>query len=679
MFFKLIWQNVSKNRKENGLFFGSLVISIIAFYTLLSLKEQDVMGFLNTIESEAISKLMILVPVVYVISLFFVFFLVYFACRYQMDNRRKEFGLYLMLGMKRSRLFAILMFETIWNSVISILIGLPLALFLTETTSLATAKLVGLGIIGHKFSFSSQALLWTIIGFFAIQIVSMLLIFFRYSKTEPAQFMQSDSSETQKPISMNTSVVFFILGIAFLVIAYTIGILFLRNIDLMILLVLAFGAIGTFMLYRGMGGFIGSRIRRKNPDSSGLYTFTSRQIQENVFHQHKTLAVSSLLLLVALSSLAFGIGTAAGRGSAESRTADFSIVGTESEISTILNSEKTKAMIETYYPMYLSQMKSELNSKDLSLNGLITALEKLPRSDMRDSIINNLPNSSKYVISEASYNQLLTSMDKEPIHLAENQIALYSMMTSVGNLYKILDDALKSGAYIEMDGERYELLPKLFYDKIVADRSITLYAAFIVPDELYQTWATDIGEPFCWNVRLDKSLTDDIGLMQAIQKMEVNLSTSGLEYESYLSGIGRNLFYTIASSYLTIYLGVLFLIISNTVIGLKYLIQQRKNKHRYITLLMLGAQADELCDSSKKQIQIFFIMVLSVALCNAVFAIWAMFTGYLKLPAGSSIITVSIFSAVALILFGLLEIVYMNLVKRTSCREIQALRVTDRR
>ncbi len=79
MFFKQVRRNAAKNRKGNGLFFGSLVTAIIAFYTLLSLGELDVMHFLSTIESDAVQKLMALLPLVYVVSLFFVFFLVYFA------------------------------------------------------------------------------------------------------------------------------------------------------------------------------------------------------------------------------------------------------------------------------------------------------------------------------------------------------------------------------------------------------------------------------------------------------------------------------------------------------------------------------------------------------------------------------------------------------------------------
>lgn len=57
MFFKFIKQNSRKVRKENGIYFASLIISIIAFYVILSLGEQDVVVYLKTIESDAVRKL----------------------------------------------------------------------------------------------------------------------------------------------------------------------------------------------------------------------------------------------------------------------------------------------------------------------------------------------------------------------------------------------------------------------------------------------------------------------------------------------------------------------------------------------------------------------------------------------------------------------------------------------
>ena len=95
MFYDLVNRNSKQNRKENGLFFVSLIMAIVAFYIILSLEKQDVIIFLKTMESEALDKLFLLIPALYGLSLFILFFLVYFAGKYQLDRRSKELGMYL--------------------------------------------------------------------------------------------------------------------------------------------------------------------------------------------------------------------------------------------------------------------------------------------------------------------------------------------------------------------------------------------------------------------------------------------------------------------------------------------------------------------------------------------------------------------------------------------------------
>ena len=157
MFSNLILRNSKRNRKENGLFFGSLIISIVAFYIILSLSKQDVMVFLAKMESDAVNKLLLMIPVFYGMTLGILFFLIYFACKYQLERRRKEFGVYLMMGMRRSKLFIMLLAEDLLSSILALVIGLPIAVLLSELISLVTAKLVGMGIIGHQFTFSLSA------------------------------------------------------------------------------------------------------------------------------------------------------------------------------------------------------------------------------------------------------------------------------------------------------------------------------------------------------------------------------------------------------------------------------------------------------------------------------------------------------------------------------------------
>ncbi|MCI9490052.1 MAG: ABC transporter permease [Dorea sp.] len=676
MFCKQVRRNAAKNRKGNGLFFGSLVIAIVAFYTLLSLGEQDVMRYLATIESDAVGKLMMMLPAVYAVSLFFVFFLVYFACKYQTDSRKREFGLYLMLGMKRSRLFFMLFAETLWSSLISLLTGIPIALFLTEGISLATAKIVGLGIIGHHFSFSPDAMLWTVCGFILVQLLSMLVICMNLVKAETAEFFRSGSEKKQAPLSGVRSTACFTLGTGLLIAAYYLGIFQMHSLRMAVMLaVIVCGILGTFLLYRGLGGFLGQYIRRKSPNAAGLKTFTARQVQENVLSQHKSLAISSLLLLMALSCISYGISMGFGR-SGSRRSVDFSLFGTETEMNAVLEKNDIDEMVEDSYPLYLSAVKDGYDrdeEKAFDTGEFVKALRTVEDSD---NIIENLH--IEYVIGESSYNRILKNMGKEELKLADHETAIYTSMGNDGDFGSILTKAISGGISIGIDGVNYSIRPTLCMDNVVADRAITLYMALVVPDELFTKLASE-PEAYCRNVNLKDEIVDNTGLMQAIQKMDAMLEDTGIEYDSYLGGIGRNLFYTVAASYLTIYLGVLFWLIANTVIGLKYLISQRQTKHRYETLTMLGADTPSMCRSVKKQIGIYFVLVLSTALVSSAAAIFTMFRSFTKLPVGTSVSTVALISAIALVIFAAVEIVYIGIVKRTASREVSRIEITNRR
>jgi len=677
MYFKQIRRNAAKNRKDNGLFFGSLVVAIVAFYTLLSLEQQDVMLYLKTIESDAVAKLMLLIPVVYLVSLFFVFFLVYFAYRYQLDNRKKEFGLYLMLGMKRSGLFFMLMGETVINSLVSLLIGLPAALLLTESVSLTTAKLVGLGLVKHQISFSLSAVLGSVIGFAAVQLAAMVFLSSIICRKEPLELLDSESDKKQMPLSRQKGGRGLIISFILIVSAYFIGINMLDSFKFeIVMLILAFGIIGTFMFFRSIGAFIGYKIKKKSPSQTGLFAFTGRQIQENVLHEHRALAVSSLLLLMAIACVSFGIGVTESR-QASTKTADFSIMGSEEKIVSVLSSEENDGLISTYYPMYLSRIRD--SDITVSWDGFIEAVKAQPKSDQRDNLIEYfalVPESR--IISLSSYNELLESLGREPIQLEEDQAALYTSMGDSTDFANIINEALKNGGYIEIDNQKRELAANLYTDNIVSDRLITIYLAYIIPDEDYQELCDD-GEPYCWNVLLKQDIIEKKGLIGAIETLEQNLSKTDLEYESYINGVGRNLFYTVAASYITIYLGILFMVIANTVMGLKYLMQQRANRNRYITLLILGTNADALCRSAKKQISCFFLLALGLAVCNSFFAVWAMFKAFIHLPADTTLIKTVILGSAAFIILIIIELIYSNFVTYSSSREIRELQVTDER
>ena len=118
MFFNLAWRNSKRSRNENLIYFLTMVTAVAAFYIVLSLGAQDVIRFLSSLESDAVERLLTnLLPTVYVCALLFVFFLVVFANKYQLECRSRELGLYLMFGMTKIRLFTQIMKEGLITSL----------------------------------------------------------------------------------------------------------------------------------------------------------------------------------------------------------------------------------------------------------------------------------------------------------------------------------------------------------------------------------------------------------------------------------------------------------------------------------------------------------------------------------------------------------------------------------
>lgn len=125
MFSELIRRNSKRNRQENTLYFVTMILTVAAFYIILALDHQDVMIFLKEMERDAVNKLLMLIPILYVVSLCLLYFLVYFTDKYQMEQRSHEFGTYVMLGMKKRSLFQMLFLEDLRNIVYALVIGIP--------------------------------------------------------------------------------------------------------------------------------------------------------------------------------------------------------------------------------------------------------------------------------------------------------------------------------------------------------------------------------------------------------------------------------------------------------------------------------------------------------------------------------------------------------------------------
>ena len=241
----------------------------------------------------------------------------------------------------------------------------------------------------------------------------------------------------------------------------------------------------------------------------------------------------------------------------------------------------------------------------------------------------------------------------------------------------IMDHILKGRPEVVLDGTVLHLTGEVQTENLVTDRVIRLSFAVIVPDALYEYYTQGDGSIYL-NGILDKVLCEETSLMNAVGEMNDRLDDAGIPYEGYLQNMGRQLFFLVAAGYITIYLAVIFLIIANTVLGVQFLMAQRKSGRRYRTLIRLGASHQMLCRSAGRQIGWYFGIPTLVAVCSSFFGIRALFSGLLPTIVRGSILEMMQIGASMIFVLFVIESVYVAAMKRSSNRYLLSLMVPER-
>lgn len=685
MFFKLISRNSKRNRKENGLFFSSLLISIIAFYIILALSHQDVVIFLTKLESDAVKRLLSMIPVFYGMALFILFFLIYFASKYQLERRRHEFGVYLMMGMRRTRLFTLLLAEDLRNSVVSLAIGLPAAVLLSELISLITARLVGIGIVSHRISFSFSAFVWTAAGFLLIKFIAFLILSGKICRQEIGSLLVELPDGSKKQLSAWIYALAIIAGMSLLAAAYSMAIsgkAWSRYKQMGITLLL--GLAGTLLFFWGLRVLIGLALKAGRGNRP-LSVFNFRQIQETVMYRSGSLAVCSLLILASLCCFGAGVAITRYYGDSEPHVLDYTFHRTENErtaedIKKALTAHQLDTCFDELFEIRIGLIRNGIDrTAPFQIAPLMDALRMSPPSSDRDVLMHNLSYADDpYLISLSGYNQLLRAAGLPTLTLESNEAAIYiDHDFCSAEKCRLLNSILETKLETRLNESICYLVGSVQTTNLVTDRSITLSFALIVPDEVFES-ATLGNYSVYLNGILAKELTEHDSLMSAISDMNDKLDNTGLSYESYLKNMGRQLFYMVAAGYITIYLAIIFLIIANTVIGTQFLMGQQKSDRRYRTLVRLGATYETLCRSAKTQIHWYFGIPAAVAVFSSIFGVRALFTGILPSSVKSNLLEMMLISATMIFALCVIEWIYIIAVKRTSDRYLLKLMIPKR-
>lgn len=681
MFTELIARNSRRHLRGNLLYYSAMILSVIAFYIILSLDNQDVMRFLRTMESESVDRLLLIVPVFYVGTLIILTFLIFSATGIQMHSRRRELGIYRIHGMRSGKLFVMLMAEGLRGDLTVLLIGLPSAVLVSELISLIIARLVGIGIIGHRFSVSVSALLMTVLGFLIIKLIVNAALSAHTVRKEIGTLLNDPPDGVRPGIRAGRCIAVLLLSGAALGFAYHLGLdgRVWRDMTLMAAAFLL-GCLGTVGLFYSLRYLIERHIRRM--ERHPMKRFIFRQVQEVILHRSTALALCSLMIFSALCFFAFGMSITVSRQ--ETHTLDYTFEAPQNDIPFNLQSVRellerrgVAESFEALFEMKLGHFQGgSTKSSPVDISDLISRLRSMPETEAREHLINNLSaNDSPYLIPQSSINGLLHAIGEPPLDLKDNEIAFY-MHSDFSGDEAILSDLLKDRPEITVKGETVTVISRLLNHQLVSDRAITILFAMIVPDERFERYTAGKSDFFAVNGKLREDLIRRDGLLQAIAAINPKLDGEAIAYESYLSSIGRQLFYTIAACFLFFYLALIFLIVANTLLGIHFLMGQRRASRRYHTLVRLGAGYADLCTIADKQIHLHFGLPILIALFNSIFGIHTLFAGILPPMLRSGASTRLMIALATLLLLSLVEGCYIMIVKRLCHRHISAVLFT---
>lgn len=715
MFSRLVYRNAKRSRKENLIYFATLVTAIASFYIILSLGRQDVILFLKEFESEAINKLLDQMYIVYLFSLFLLFFLILFVNGYQLNRRSKEFGLYLLLGMRKDRLVLQLLAEGLITSIFALIGGLIIGGFLAEIISLTVSKLVGQGIIDHQLSLSISAVFFTIIGFLFIQFIALVILGGRLFKQEVHQLLYEQMDKKQDMGHVKGNVLNILVGSVLLGVSY--WIVLYRMMDfagLLLLAGLSLGCLGTILFMRGFAkllGLLASLSERKS--TKGLYTFTLRQFQENIANRSTSVAVTSILITLAIILIADGASTIIGFENAFTRHSslyDFTVNGDNQEVEEFLTSKEMAPYVEDLNRLEIGKMKYQDEDEEDNIPSSLVDWSKL-----REQLIMALPSSYKeqllsgemqsytislenpealnllgvleidttipYLIPESSYNGLLKAIGEKPLNLHFDEIALYfnpdlmpmDNLESMPVLDQILEKAAKEGqSLMSINDQEVFIRPSIPKRGLVADRSVEIHSAFIVPDPMFKQLLNRETYALYWNFRIPQKMQEQQGLMKPMMEASNLLKSSGFVFESYLQNFGRQLFYVVAGSYTALYMGFLFLIIACTVLSIQFLTQMKQTKQRYLTLSMLGATRKQMKKSMHKQVLLSFLLPISLACISGAVGIRVMISFLITHIEENALLYPISFAFACMVI--LILVIYGVAVARSAVHEIDQLR-----
>ncbi len=606
---KLIMKNVGKNIRDYQIYFLTLMISVSVFYAFNSISDQPAFSEMGMTKTLLYDQLGILLSTLTVLIAVVLAFLIIYANQFLLKRRKKELGLYMVLGMKKGRISRIFAGETFCVGVIALVTGLCLGVALSQGISLVALKLFAIELSKFRLVFSMGAFQKTVLCFAVIFLLVMTFNVWSVSSVQLIDLLTAGrKNETSQNQSRLLPVLLFLVSLACILSS---GVMFYRNGILPSRENRSFQAAGilivagTFLFFYSLSTVLVQVLRaNSNVYLRGLNTFLVRQVGSKIRTNYFIMTIVCGLLTVTICAVSVGVSTALAMNELSGSATPYDL-----NVLSNVSMDGDSSILE-----YLA-------SKDADLSGYAENMEQISiyEADFTYGslfegqnvelwpIDEGISDSSVSVLAVSDFNRALKMQGKEPVALTENQ---YLLNCNYKGTFQYVEEALESHADLVLAGIPLQrasdtVLEETYFMTSVGNND---RGTLIVPDAVVHSLTKDV------NVLL-VLYRPDADSDAVLQKMiPIGLDdTHGYRYAE--KNMMYDMFYGLNAliSFLCCYIGLIFLLICAALLALKQLTETTDNIYRYGLLQKLGAKKEQINRALLSQTAIFFAAPLAVA------------------------------------------------------------------
>lgn len=678
MLCKLAWGNVRRAGRDYLVYLLTLTLGVTVFYAFNTISMQvDIAG----IDEEGLAQVMgsMLGDLTYFLAGVMAFLMVY-ANNFIMKRRKKEFGLYQVLGMGRGRVAAIMALETVIVSVVAFVAGIVLGVGLSQLMTFFTASLFKTQIPNFHFFFSVHAFNLTLACMLVMFVLTLLLNLRAVRRTKLIELMgaerRNESIKTRNPW---IAIAIFVVGVVLVGVAYyrllrdgfplTATDSKLQEAMNQFGITTAMVTVGTFALFWGLSGMLIKLLQSlRGVYWRGLNMFTVRQLAAKVNTVCFSMGVIAMLLFLAITSVTCGMSIANVMNENlerynpvdVSQTYVYYTPETLDYYKEYVNPSEADRMVLAdstvdLYPAWHGKGKSADNNDETGKKVDIADVAgehvqidsylsyplggsdpSVTPSEMCKTMGEKLPKAfggsnadmtGLSVTPASQYNKLRQMMGKEPVHIGHDQYLLTCDMG--GELVDMYTKYMAGGHTLTLGG--HELKPAA--DKSDEDTAAIANSAMgsnggtvVVADELLSQLNL---QPYSSSLLVNyKQGMDTTEADESIKYTVLdNLLVDGKEPGSWGTFITRSEMYAQAAqmngliSYLAIYIGFVLVVACAAILSIQQLSNVADGSRSYRVLAQIGCDDRQIRHSVMAQQAVFFLFPLAVGLAHSFVAL----------------------------------------------------------